>query len=206
MKRRPDHEAQNNTRHCYDFDSLVQWLLLSWISSECVWRLYGCGSCIKGFTDDGEIRVKWMRCTDWKRLKGWILDDKKNGCERKSMAKAVKAATVHFKGNRSGWKWVLCWALRNNYIFLHIWGNSLEGCGSCFYAPVLHGEWLSSKPWDSVSARKNVSAFNVKVWMSNFEIQQTRSLKKKQLSTQTVTVKQSKERFNWNSRMLCCLA
>lgn len=27
MKRRPDNESQNNTRHCSGFDSLAQWLL-----------------------------------------------------------------------------------------------------------------------------------------------------------------------------------
>lgn len=56
-------------------------------------------------------------------------------------------------------------------------------CGCCFYAPVLHGEWLRGKPWDSVSARKNVSADS----MSNFEIQQTLSPKRKN-PKQTVNI------------------
>lgn len=43
-----------------------------------------------------------------------------------------------------------------------------------------------------MSARKNVSAFNVAGWTSNFEIQQTLSLKNKtEKQTETVTVKQS---------------
>lgn len=64
--------------------------------------------------------------------------------------------------------------------------GSLIGCCGCFYARVLLDEWLSSKPWDSVSARKIMLTFNVKDSMSDFKIQQTLSLKKtkhKQLST-----------------------
>lgn len=39
---------------------------------------------------------------------------------------------------------------------------------AAFMSPVLHGEWLNSKPWDSVSAGKNVSTFIVEERMSNF--------------------------------------
>lgn len=37
--------------------SLVQWFLLCWISSECVWRLCGCGGSV-GFADDWNIGVR----------------------------------------------------------------------------------------------------------------------------------------------------
>ncbi len=91
------------------------------------------------------------------------------------------------------------------HLFSHFRGSSLVRCGCCFYAPVLHGEWLSSKPWDSVSARKNVSALNVTDWMSNFEIRQTQSLKKTILNINSYC-KTIQKRLNWNSRMLCCRA
>lgn len=55
-KGRPDHDSWSNARHRYDFDSLVQWFLLCWISfffSMCLQALW--------------VWCFYQRCTnDWK--------------------------------------------------------------------------------------------------------------------------------------------
>jgi len=57
-----------------------------------------------------------MMCADRQGLRIWILDDKQNGCERKTRAWDIKAATVHFKANASRWKQTV----RNNHIFTFV--------------------------------------------------------------------------------------
>lgn len=57
---------------------------------------------------------------------------------------------------------------------------------------------------------KSKSTLNVKDRMSNFEIQQTLSLKKQNktivnINSYCKTIKTKKKGFNWNSRVLCCL-
>lgn len=67
-KGRPDHDSWSNARHRYDFDSLVQWFLLCWISFffRCVCRLYGFGASIRDVQMTGRSGVRSVDCYGWR--------------------------------------------------------------------------------------------------------------------------------------------
>lgn len=83
--------------------------------------------------------LEWLKGI--KKMQGlefWIQHDRKNGCERNSRARAIKAAMVHLKT-----KMILDKMEQNvskKHIHISVAVVWLGRC-CCFYAPVLHGEW-----------------------------------------------------------------